>query len=67
MPADLAAGFDASSLFVAVLIATAGLWWFDRMLPSIRTMALLTRIGMFLLIWLAYFVLILIIVQQTGG
>lgn len=60
-------GIDLPSLFVATLIATGGLWWFNKMLPSVRTMSAITRYGLYTLIWLAYFIAILMIIQKTGS
>ncbi len=52
---------------VAVLIATGGLWWFRMLVPAVRKMQTLPRIGIYAGIWLAYAILVLMVIQRTGG
>ncbi len=59
--------FDPAAIFVAVLIATGGLWWFTMILKTVRQLPNLTKYGVYALIWLAYFVLVLLIIRQSGG
>ena len=47
---------------VAAGIATLGLWWFRLMLPVVRRQSKTTRYGVYALVWLAYFILTLIVI-----
>ncbi|MEL7489267.1 MAG: hypothetical protein AAGJ73_01000 [Pseudomonadota bacterium] len=53
---------------VAALIAFAGLWWF-RMVLKERLLAMRPglRFGLYALIWLAYFTVIIILAMQSGA
>jgi len=59
--------FQIDEIFVAVLIATAGLWWFTLILKSTRKLPAMTKYGVYALIWLAYFILVMLVIQQTGA
>ena len=48
--------------FVAALIASAGLWWFRLLLPVVRKQPKTTRFGVYAIVWLAYFILTMMIV-----
>jgi hypothetical protein len=50
----------------AAVIASIGLWWFRLVLPSLRRHAKTTRYGVYVLVWLAYFILTLIVIGQQG-
>ncbi|MEL6111411.1 MAG: hypothetical protein AAFR20_01280 [Pseudomonadota bacterium] len=58
---------DPANIFVATLIATVGLWWFDKVLPSVRTQRPPVRLGLYAGIWLAYFVVIMILIDRTAA
>lgn len=47
---------------IAAGIATLGLWWFRLMLPVVRRQPKTTRYGVYALVWLAYFILTLIVI-----
>lgn len=51
----------------AAIIATLGLWWFRLILKNVRTLPKTTRWGVYALVWLAYFVVVMLIVAQSGG
>jgi len=51
---------------VAALIASLGLWWFRLILRGVRTLPASSRYGVYALVWLAYFILTLIIIGQTA-
>ncbi|MEM8935967.1 MAG: hypothetical protein AAGC77_06125 [Pseudomonadota bacterium] len=51
-----------AAIAVAAAIATFGLWWMRLMLPVVKTLPNATKTGLYLLVWLAYFILTLIIV-----
>ncbi|HOP19360.1 MAG TPA: hypothetical protein PLV61_00965 [Parvularculaceae bacterium] len=61
--------FDASpgALVASALVATAGLWWFRRILQEVRRLPAPTRIGIYVLVWLAYFVLTMVLAARTMG
>lgn len=56
---------DPAAVVVAFLIASAGLWWFRFMLKDVRKLARPTRLGVYALVWLAYFILVMILAQQA--
>ena len=51
---------------VAAAIACVGLWWFRLMLPSVRAQAKTTRFGIYALVWLAYFILTMMVIGNAG-
>ncbi|MEO0613628.1 MAG: hypothetical protein AAFY83_09960 [Pseudomonadota bacterium] len=57
---------DPANIFVATLIACVGLWWFDKVLPSLRTKNTPMRLSLYAGIWLAYFVVIMILIDRTA-
>ncbi|WP_428407131.1 hypothetical protein [Hyphococcus sp.] len=52
---------------VAALIASAGLWWFRLVLPAVKKQPKTTRFGVYAIVWLAYFILIMIMIGRSGG
>lgn len=56
---------DPAAVAVSAIIATAGLWWFQYMLKDIRKLPRTTRYGIYAIIWLAYFILVMILAAQT--
>ena len=59
----------SSGLFAAIiagLVATFGLWWFRLVLTGVKKLPKSSRYGVYALIWLAYFILTLIIIGQTA-
>lgn len=55
-------------VMVAALIATGGLWWF-RMVLKERLLAMQSglRFGLYALIWLAYFIVIIVLAGRGGA
>ncbi|MEE2690101.1 MAG: hypothetical protein VX640_01050 [Pseudomonadota bacterium] len=60
-------GFNFAAAGVAAVIATLGLWWFQFILKDVRRLPKATRYGIYALIWLAYFVLIMILAARRTG
>ena len=61
---------DVAGLAVAgaaALIATLGLVWFAWILKDVRKLPAATRYGVYALIWLAYFVVVMLLAAQRGG
>lgn len=56
-----------NAAIVGVIISTVGLWWFRLMLPNVRAMPRTTRFGVYALIWLAYFILTLLVIKRSGA
>ncbi|MAW82325.1 MAG: hypothetical protein CMI63_18965 [Parvularcula sp.] len=52
---------------VAALIASAGLWWFRLILPVVRKQPKTTRYGVYAIVWLAYFILTMVVIGQSGA
>ncbi len=50
----------------ATVIACVGLWWFRLVLPVIKKQPKMTRYGVYAGVWLAYFILTLIIIGKQG-
>ena len=48
----------------AALIASLGLWWFRVILKGVRNLPKTTRYGIYALVWLAYFVAVMLIIQR---
>ena len=56
-----------SVIFVAALIASAGVWWFRMVLKNrLLAMTPTMRFGLYALIWLAYFIPVVILASQPG-
>ena len=53
--------------FVAALIASAGLWWFRLILPVIKKQPKPTRFGVYAIVWLAYFILTMIMIGRGNA
>ena len=65
--ADLVGVFaEPGALFVAALLASAGLWWFRHILKDIRRLPPVPRYGVYAAIWLAYFFLVMILAARTA-
>ena len=52
---------------VAALIASAGVWWFRLILPVIKKQPKTTRLGVYAILWLAYFILIMIMIGRSSA
>ncbi len=50
----------------AFIIASLGLWWFRLVLGSVKKLPKATRYGVYALVWLAYFILTLVVIGQPG-
>ncbi len=48
----------------AAVVASIGLWWFRLVLGRVREMPKATRYGVYLLVWLAYFILTMILIGR---
>ena len=48
----------------SAIIASLGLWWFRLIMKNVRTMPAATRFGIYALIWLAYFVAVMLLIQR---
>ncbi len=51
----------------AAVIASIGLWWFRLVLPVFRKKPKTTRYGIYAFVWLAYFILTVIVITRTGA
>lgn len=49
----------------AVVVASVGLWWFRLVLTGVRKLPKGTRYGIYALIWLAYFILTMVVIRQA--
>ena len=54
------------ALLASAAIASAGLWWFRFILKSVKNLPTATRYGIYALVWLAYFILTLIVVANAS-
>ncbi len=52
---------------VAAVIACLGLWWFRLLLPAVRQQPKPTRYGVYGLVWLAYFILTMLVIGRSAG
>jgi hypothetical protein len=52
---------------VAALIACLGLWWFRLLLPAVRKQPKATRYGVYGLVWLAYFILTMMVIGRSAA
>lgn len=52
---------------VAAAVASAGLWWFRLVLPVVRKQPKTTRFGVYALVWLAYFILTILVINRSGA
>lgn len=48
----------------AAVIASVGLWWFRLVLTAVRKMPKRTRYAVYAGVWLAYFVLVMIVILK---
>ncbi|MEQ8750723.1 MAG: hypothetical protein RIC52_13210 [Amphiplicatus sp.] len=61
-------GVNVAAAAVAGIIATIGLWWFHLMLKSFMARQTpIIRYGVYGAIWLAYFVLVMLLAARQGG
>lgn len=56
---------DPGALAVSAIVATAGLWWFRTILKDVRRLPAPARLGIYILIWLAYFILMMILAARA--
>ncbi|WP_425410376.1 hypothetical protein [Hyphococcus sp.] len=54
------------AILVSAVIASIGLWWFRLVLPVVRKQPKNIRYGVYALIWLAYFILSVIVMGRAG-
>ncbi|MFQ5563679.1 MAG: hypothetical protein ACE5FO_08935 [Parvularculaceae bacterium] len=59
-------GLTIPAILVAAVISFAGLWWFTYILKDMRRMRPGPRYVVYAAIWLAYFLLILILMARAG-
>ena len=60
--------FDERALLegaVAAIVATLGLLWFRLILKSAEKLSKPARYGIYALIWLAYFILVMIVISRA--
>ncbi len=55
------------SAIAAIVIASIGLWWFRLVLTSVKKLPRTTRLGVYTLVWLAYFILTIIVIGQQSS
>lgn len=58
---------DPGAVAASAIVATAGLWWFWTILKDARRLPPATRIGVYVLVWLAYFVLMMVLADRLGA
>lgn len=66
---DGAACMSQESLYAVIssgIVASLGLWWFRLVLVNVRKMQLAPRLGVYALIWLAYFILTMKLIEMTA-
>lgn len=54
------------AILVSAVIASAGLWWFQLVLPAVKKLPKTTRYGVYAAIWLAYFILSTILIGRAA-
>jgi len=52
------------AVITATIISSLGLWWFRLILPGVKKKPKAMRYGVYALIWLAYFILTLVVIGQ---
>lgn len=57
---------DPGAVAASTIVATAGLWWFWSIMKDVRRLPMATRIGIYVLVWLAYFILMMILAGRSG-
>jgi hypothetical protein len=57
---------DPKTALAAAIVATAGVWWFQFVLKKSRGWPPATRYGVYALVWLAYFVLTIILAGRSA-
>jgi len=55
------------SAIAAIVIASIGLWWFRLVLTGVKKLPRTTRLGVYTLVWLAYFILTIIVIGQKSN
>ena len=54
-----------AAVISAAVIASLGLWWFRLIMTAVRKQAKATRYGVYAAVWLAYFILTMVVIGQT--
>jgi hypothetical protein len=57
----------AMAALVGAIVASVGLWWFRLILPVVRRQPKTTRYGVYALVWLAYFILTIMVINRSGA
>ncbi len=57
---------EPGAIFVSALLASAGLWWFRYILNDVRKLSPGPRFGIYAAVWLAYFILVMILAAKTA-
>ncbi|MEX0643691.1 MAG: hypothetical protein WD076_00145 [Parvularculaceae bacterium] len=57
---------ELGAIFVSALLASAGLWWFRHVLKDVRKLLPWPRFGVYAAVWLAYFILVMILAAKTA-
>ncbi len=55
------------SLISAAIVASLGAWWFAFVLKGLRQLSPVQRRIVYLAVWLAYFILTMVLIDQVGG
>lgn len=59
--------YQIGASIAAFAVATIGLWWFRLIMKNVREMPKTTRYGIYALVWLAYFVVVLLLVDRSAA
>lgn len=58
---------DPGAIAASAIVASAGLWWFRAIMKDVRKFPMATRIGIYILIWLAYFIVMMVLVGRAAA
>jgi len=58
---------DPGAVAASAIVATAGLWWFSMIMKNLKRSPPATRLGIYVLVWLAYFVLMMILAERISA
>lgn len=51
----------------AAIVASAGAWWFAYVMKGMKSADRSVRWGVYALVWLAYFIVTMILIDKTGA
>jgi len=55
------------AVLVAAIIASLGLWWFRLVIKKSNNMRPILRNSVYAGLWLAYFILVMMVINQQGA